>query len=333
MKVLVTGGAGYIGSGTVERLLEEGYETIVFDNLERGHRNAVDGRAAFIRGDLRDRESIARAMLDTKPDAVVHFAAYALVGESMSEPERYFGNNVAGGINLVDAMLKARVGKIVFSSTCATYGEPDTDRIAEDTVQRPTNPYGDSKLMLEKILAWHHRAHRLEYVVLRYFNAAGAFGKCGEDHDPETHLIPNVLDVALRRADAVRIFGADYGTPDGTCVRDYVHVWDLARAHVMALAGHRHCCALNLGTGRGYSVLQVVETARAVTGRPIPTATCPRRRGDPPRLVADCAKAGAALGWVPERSDLEQIVESAWMWRLEHPDGYRQGCGTGNARK
>ncbi len=321
MKILVTGGAGYIGSVTVKMLLDEGHETTVFDNLERGHSPALDPRARFIRGDLREREGIAKAMLDVKPDAVVHFAAYALVGESMAHPEWYFGNNVGGGINLAEAMIKAQVKRIVFSSTCATYGQPDSDRISEETPQRPTNPYGESKLMFEKILGWYNRIYGMEPVFLRYFNAAGATEEHGEDHDPETHLIPNVLKAALGKAGEMKIFGDDYDTPDGTCVRDYIHVWDLARAHVMALC-KPGTFAVNLGTGQGCSVRQVIETARAVSGRPIPVVKCPRRHGDPANLVADCSMAAGLLGWKPERSSIEEIVRSAWNWHRAHPKGY-----------
>jgi UDP-glucose 4-epimerase len=321
MKVFVTGGAGYIGSVTVKMLIDGGRDVVVFDNFERGHREALDPRAELIVGDLRDKEAIAAAMSRSKPDVVMHFAAYALVGESMEHPERYFGNNLGGGINLAEAMIKADVTRIVFSSTCATYGQPDSDLIAEDTPQRPTNPYGESKLMFEKILCWYKHIYGIEPVFLRYFNAAGASDRLGEDHDPETHLIPNVLKVALGQSEGVKIFGNDYDTPDGTCVRDYIHVWDLARAHVMAL-DKPEGLAVNLGTGRGYSVMQVLETARAVSGRNIAASVFPRRPGDPARLVADCSMAEKALGWKPERSSLEEIVRTAWAWHSAHPEGY-----------
>lgn len=329
MKVFITGGAGYIGSVTTKMLIDDGHEAVVFDSLERGHRSAVDARATFIQGDLRDRSSILKAVSDAKPDVVMHFAAYALVGESMEHPERYFDNNVRGGIHLAEAMLKARVRKIVFSSTCATYGEPDQAVITEHTIQRPTNPYGESKLMLERILDWYARIHGLEPVFLRYFNAAGASSEFGEDHDPETHLIPNVLKVALGQADTVRIFGDDYETPDGTCIRDFIHVNDLARAHVMSITGRDSgiqgaSLSVNLGTGSGHSVLEVVKTARAITGHPIPTVVCPRRAGDPPRLVAGSERAAEQLGWRPEQSGLNRIIGSAWTWHQAHPDGYGQ---------
>lgn len=319
--VLVTGGAGYIGSVTTEILLDEGYEVVVFDNLERGHREAIDPRAGFIRGDLRNREDIAQAMKKVKPDAVMHFAAYALVGESMQDPLRYFENNVLGGIHLVRAMDEVGVRRIVFSSTCATYGQPKRVPITEQEPQKPTNPYGESKLMFERILWWQHERSRWLPVFLRYFNACGATEKFGEDHDPETHLIPNVLAVALGKQSAVRVFGDDYPTPDGTCIRDYIHIVDLAKAHVLALAS-RKVGAFNLGTGTGYSVKEVIEMAREVTGRPIPVRIAPRRPGDPARLVASAHKAQRVLGWKPERSNLRTILEDAWRWHQAHPRGY-----------
>ncbi|MBM4143939.1 MAG: UDP-glucose 4-epimerase GalE [Lentisphaerae bacterium] len=321
MKILVTGGSGYIGSVTSELLLDEGHAVVVFDNLERGHRAAVDRRAALVEGDLRDAAAIRAAVRDARPDAVMHFAAYALVPESMRRPDLYFENNVGGGMNLIAAMLAAGVRRIVFSSTCAVYGEPAADCIAEDTPTRPANPYGESKLMLEKMLEWHARRGGMQAVFLRYFNAAGATEKFGEDHDPETHLIPNVLQAALGRRDKVVIYGDDFDTPDGTCVRDYIHIHDLARAHIRALdAG---CCgAFNLGNGRGYSVKEVLETARAVTGRPIPCEIGARRPGDPPRLVAASGKARAELRWTPRFPELSAIVASAWNWHRAHPEGY-----------
>ncbi len=321
MKILVTGGAGYIGSVTAEQLLDEGHIVIVFDNLERGHREALDPRAQFIAGDLRDSAAIERAMLATRPEAVVHFAAYALVGESMEHPEAYFGNNLRGGINLAEAMLKAGTRRIVFSSTCATYGQPERVPITEDTPQAPTNPYGESKLMLEKVLAWHQRLQGFQAVFLRYFNACGASLKYGEDHEPETHLIPNILKVALGQRAAVDLFGDDYITPDGTCIRDYIHILDLAKAHCLALT-HDFTGAVNLGTGVGCSVRQVLDMARRITGHPIPVTLQPRRPGDPARLVAEAAKAGRVLGWRPQHSTLEEIVRTAWTWHRTHPHGY-----------
>ena len=321
MRVLVTGGAGYIGSAAVEMLLDEGHEAVVADNLERGHRNAVDQRARLEVGDLRDRDFITDLMRKLKPDAVMHFAAYALVAESMVHPEKYFGNNLTGGINLAEAMLECGVRKIIFSSTCATYGLPDEIPISEEQRQAPVNPYGESKLMLERMFDWYRRIHGFEPVILRYFNAAGATEKFGEDHDPETHLIPNVLRVAAGRADYVPVYGHDYDTPDGTCIRDFIHIVDLVRAHLLALrpglAG-----AFNLGTGTGFSVMEVIQTARRVTGVDIPVRIEPRRPGDPPRLVARADRARAELDWKPVRSDLETIIGDAWQWLQKHPEGY-----------
>ncbi|NLE68475.1 MAG: UDP-glucose 4-epimerase GalE, partial [Lentisphaerae bacterium] len=321
MNILITGGAGYIGSVTTEMLLDQGHKVVVFDNLERGHRRAVDRRALFIKGDLRKRLQIERAIGKARPEAVLHFAAYALVGESMEQPAMYFRNNVEGSLNLAEAMLDAGVPRIVFSSSCATYGQPETPAITEDTAQRPTNPYGESKLVFEKMLGWYGRLRNLQSVVLRYFNAAGASGKYGEDHDPETHLIPNVLKAALGLRPALQVFGDDYATPDGTCIRDYIHILDLARAHAASVTGS-FTGAFNLGTGTGHSVRQVIEAARRVTGRPVPVDMRPRRPGDPARLVADYTKAKAALGWTPAHSAIDEIVESAWKWASAHPRGY-----------
>ncbi len=322
MKILVTGGAGYIGSVTTELLLDEGHEAVVFDNLERGHREAVDERAGFMEGDLRDKARICAVMQEVKPDAVMHFAAYALVPESMEKPELYFQNNVVGGSNLADAMLAADVGKIVFSSTCATYGQPDRVPITEEESQSPENPYGESKLHYEKILGWYNRIYGMKTVFLRYFNACGATEKFGEDHDPETHLIPIVLQCALGKREKVFVFGEDYDTPDGSCIRDYIHIVDLAQAHILALTGD-HSGPFNLGNGLGYSVKEVIEVARRVTGHPIPAETGPRRPGDPPRLVAGADKARNVLGWNPQLPELENIIQSAWNWHQAHPDGYR----------
>jgi UDP-glucose 4-epimerase len=321
MNVLLTGGAGYIGSITAAMLLDHGHRVTVFDNLERGHRAALDRRARFIRGDLRKADDIQKAMARTRPDAVMHFAAYALVGESMEKPEDYFTNNVKGGLHLIEAMREQGVRTIVFSSTCATYGQPSTRRITEQTSQAPTNPYGESKLMLEKMLLWYERLHGFRPVFLRYFNACGAAGRLGEDHDPETHLIPNILKVALGQSRAVRVFGDDYPTPDGTCIRDYIHVSDLALAHRLALEKNA-TGAFNLGTGQGCSVRQVLDTARAVTGRRIPERLMPRRPGDPARLVASAGKAESVLGWKPVNSRLDTILETAWRWHRDHPRGY-----------
>ncbi|HPT16435.1 MAG TPA: UDP-glucose 4-epimerase GalE [Kiritimatiellia bacterium] len=321
MKILLTGGSGYIGSVTTELLCDDGHEVVVFDNLERGHRAAVDPRARLVVGDLREPLAIREAMAAAKPDAVVHFAAYALVGESMQEPHKYFENNVGGGLNLLDAMLRVGVRKIIFSSTCATYGQPEVMPMTEALPQRPTNPYGESKLMFETALRWEQERRGLRPVFLRYFNACGATEKYGEDHEPETHLIPNVLKVALGQAPAVPVFGDDYPTPDGTCIRDYIHIVDLARAHILALEKDV-VGAFNLGTGTGFSVKQVVETCREATGHPIPVALSPRRPGDPACLVAGAAKARDVLGWNPRHPDLKTIVQHAWNWHRAHPRGY-----------
>ena len=321
MKIVLTGGSGYIGSVTTELLCDDGHEVVVFDNLERGHREAVDPRARLVVGDLREPLAIRELLAAVKPDAVVHFAAYALVGESMQNPHLYFENNVGGGLNLLDALLRTGVPKIIFSSTCATYGQPETMPMTEALPQRPTNPYGESKLMFETALRWEQERRGLRPVFLRYFNACGATEKYGEDHEPETHLIPNVLKVALGQSPAVPVFGGDYPTPDGTCIRDYIHIADLARAHILALekdvAG-----PFNLGTGTGFSVQQVVATCREVTGHPIPVALSPRRPGDPACLVAGADKAKAVLGWNPRYPDLRTIVQHAWDWHRAHPRGY-----------
>jgi UDP-glucose 4-epimerase len=324
MKILVTGGAGYIGSVTTELLLDQGHQAVVFDNLCRGHRQAVDPRAEFLHGDLRREEDIQEAMRRVRPDAVLHFAAFALVGESMEQPELYFRNNVVGGLNLVEAMREVGVRRIVFSSTCATYGKPDRVPMTEDLPQRPENPYGESKLLFEKMLAWYEALHRMQPVFLRYFNACGATEKYGEDHEPETHLIPNVLRAAQGRTTHVSVFGDDYETPDGTCVRDYIHIADLAQAHILALDGDAHG-AFNLGNGSGFSVKEVIEAARRVTGREIPAKIQPRRPGDPPKLVASAERARRVLGWKPRYADLKVILEHAWAWHQRHPAGYGPG--------
>ncbi len=321
MKILVTGGAGYIGSVTSELLLDQGHEVVVFDNFERGHRDAVDPRARVQEGDLRDRDRIVDAMMREKPDAVVHFAAYALVGESMENPPMYFRNNTCGGVHLSEAMRLAGVRKIIFSSTCATYGIPERMPMDESLPQRPTNPYGESKLQLEKVLQWCDERFGTQSVFLRYFNAAGATERFGEHHDPESHLIPNVLRVALGQTEKVMILGDDYPTPDGTCIRDYIHIVDLAQAHILALEKDVSG-PFNLGNGDGYSVKQVVDIAREVTGKPIKAEVAPRRPGDPPRLIAAADKAKTVLGWKPKYPDLKTIVEHAWKWHVRHPNGY-----------
>ncbi len=321
MKILVTGGSGYIGSVTLARLLQAGHRVHVFDNLERGHREALPPGIPLTVGDLRDAAAIADTMAAVRPDAVMHFAAYALVGESMRQPELYFVNNVTGGITLLEAMRAAGVKQIVFSSSCATYGEPGSADIDESTLQSPTNPYGESKLIFEKMLRWYSGIHGFRTIALRYFNACGATETLGEDHADETHLIPLVLRVALGQSPHVKIFGDDYDTPDGTCIRDYVHVVDLAEAHLQALE-RGVTGAMNLGTGRGFSVKEVVEACRRVTGHPIPAIISPRRPGDPGRLVARAALAGEKLGWQPRFTEIDEIVATAWRWHQAHPHGY-----------
>ncbi|HOX02892.1 MAG TPA: UDP-glucose 4-epimerase GalE [Candidatus Paceibacterota bacterium] len=321
MNVLVTGGAGYIGSVCVEVLLDAGHEVAVFDNLTEGHRSAVDPRARFIVGCLSDREEAAAALRASRAEAVIHFAASALVGESMKNPGKYFRNNVAHGLNLLDAMVKAGARKVVFSSTCATYGMPDRVPIGEDTPQRPINPYGESKRMFERVLEWYRQVHGLEFVAFRYFNAAGATARCGEHHRQETHLIPRILGVALGQASAAEVYGVDYPTPDRTCVRDYIHVVDLADAHVRAM-GPGPIGFYNLGNGDGYSVREVIRACERVTGRAIPVVEKPRRPGDPPVLVAAAEKARIELGWRPRHASLDEIVASAWRWHRDHPQGY-----------
>ena len=320
-KILVTGGAGYIGSICVEELLNRGYEVAVFDNLSEGHAKAIDPRADFYQGDLADRSVLRHAFEQAKPEAVMHFAANALVGESMTNPSKYFRNNVASGINLLDMAVEAGVKKFVFSSTCATFGIPGHMPLDETLPQRPINPYGESKLMFETVLRWYEKIHNLSFVALRYFNAAGASEKFGEDHRIETHLIPNILKVALGQKDHVEIYGTDYETPDGTCIRDYIHILDLAQAHILAL-GSPKSDFYNLGTGGGTSVREVIETCKQVTGRDIKAIEKPRRAGDPPRLIAASEKIRTALGWQPQYQNIRAIVESAWAWHVKNPNGY-----------
>ncbi|MDB6149126.1 MAG: galE [Chthoniobacter sp.] len=321
MKILVTGGAGYIGSICVEQLLNADHEVIVFDNLTEGHRKAVDPRAELITGDLQQRCDIEDALEKTRPEAVMHFAANALVGESMENPSKYFRNNVYGGLNLLDAMVATGCRKFVFSSTCATFGPPDRLPIDETLPQRPINPYGESKLMFERVLRWYDEIHSLRFVALRYFNAAGATERFGEDHRIETHLIPNVLKVALGQKDHVEIYGTDYETPDGTCIRDYIHILDLAQAHMLAL-GTTESGFFNLGTGGGTSVREVIAACERVTGRSIKVIEKARRPGDPARLIAGSAKIKSELGWSPRFEAIEPIVESAWQWHVRNPLGY-----------
>ena len=322
MSVLVTGGAGYIGSAFVEALLAAGERAVVLDDLSRGHRAAVHPQASFFEGRTGDRTLVARIAREQEVSACVHFAAFANVGESVTDPARYFDNNFSQAQALFDTLLAAGVARVVFSSTCATYGEPRSVPIPEAHPQWPINPYGWSKLFVERLLEDFDRAYGLRFVALRYFNAAGASLRCGEAHDPETHLVPLVLAVAAGRRKSVVVFGQDYDTPDGTAVRDYIHVLDLGEAHLLAL---RHLRAggasqlLNLGNGVGYSVLEVIEAAQRVTGRRIAWEPGPRREGDPPRLVGDAALARDRLGWVAHRPQLDDIIRSAWEWMQAHP--------------
>jgi UDP-glucose 4-epimerase len=325
MRVLVTGGAGYIGSVVADELLHAGHQVVVFDNLSRGHRQAVPKNAELVVGDLADRASLDQLLRSRQIDAVMHFAALIEAGESMKAPEDFFRNNTANALTLIEAMLAAQVKRFVFSSTAALFGNPERTPIEEDDPVHPTNAYGESKLLVERMLSWFHQIHGLRYASLRYFNAAGASRPDrGEAHQPETHLIPRILAVALGRGQHVNIFGVDYPTPDGTCVRDYVHVSDLARAHLLALNALENPNPLiyNLGSGQGFSVRQVVDVARAVTGHPIPVIESPRRAGDPAVLVASSKKIQRELRWQPKFPDLKAIVESAWQWHRTHPDGY-----------
>jgi UDP-glucose 4-epimerase len=326
MRVLVTGGAGYIGSVVTEELLRDGHEVFVFDNLSKGHRASVQPGAKFVHADLMDGERLRRAFFDERIEAVIHMAAYSLVGESVSEPVKYYRNNVVAGLVLLDAMRETNVCRLVFSSTAAVYGEPENQPVEETDSTNPTNPYGETKLAFERALRWHENAYGLRYASLRYFNAAGATEHCGESHDPETHLIPAILQVAAGSRERVEIYGDDYPTRDGTCVRDYIHVVDLARAHILALSILEERSAIyNLGCGGdGYSVREVIEMAREVTGRDIPTRVSPRRAGDPAVLIASSARIKRELGWMPERQDLRTIITSAWNWMQHHPRGYGQ---------
>lgn len=321
MKILVVGGAGYIGSICAELLLDEGHTVSIFDNLSEGHRRAIDPRAEFTEGDLTSIEGIQAALASFKPESVMHFAASALVPESMTNPSKYFRNNIGNGLNLLDAMITTGVKQLVFSSTCAIFGPPERVPIDETLPQRPISPYGESKLAFEKILRWYGEIHGLRFVALRYFNAAGASEKYGEEHRVETHLIPNVLKVALGQKPHVEIYGTDYETPDGTCIRDYIHIVDLARAHILAL---RACASdfYNLGTGGGTSVHEVIESCRKITGHDIPVVEKPRRPGDPARLIAASEKIQRELGWVPKFQNIDAIIESAWKWHQKFPNGY-----------
>lgn len=327
MSVLVLGGAGYIGSHTVYELIDSGEDVVVADDLLTGFREAVHPKAKFYRGDIRDRAFIDSVFDRESIDGVIHFAAFSQVGESMTKPLKYYNNNLCGTETLLESMVAHGVDKIVFSSTAATYGEPERIPILETDRTVPTNTYGETKLSMEKMFHWTGQAHDLRYVSLRYFNACGAHpdGRIGEAHNPETHLIPLILQVPLGQRDHIAIFGTDYDTPDGTCVRDYIHVSDLAQAHIRALRYLRDggkSDIFNLGNGVGFSVREVIETARKVTGHPIPATEEARRAGDPSTLIASSAKAKDILGWDPKYADLETIIRTAWKWHQSHPDGY-----------
>ncbi len=324
MKTLVTGGAGYIGSAVVSELVREGEEVVVFDNLYQGHREAVHPEATFVRGDLANAEAIEAAIAEHQPEAIMHFASYSLVGESMQKPFKYLGENVQCGTNLLEAAAKHGVRRFILSSTANLFGLPERIPIDETTPIRPGSPYGEAKFILERMLHWMDERYGMRYAALRYFNACGAASPdLGEDHDPETHLIPLVLEVALGRRESITIFGDDYETPDGTCIRDYIHVLDLAQAHILALkALDRGSRTYNLGNGQGYSVKEVVDVARAVTGHSIPVVLGERRAGDPAVLVAASDRVRHELGWKPRFPDLKDIMESAWAWHQLHPNGY-----------
>jgi UDP-glucose 4-epimerase len=324
MRVLVTGGAGYVGSVVAEELVKDGHSVVVYDSLYKGHRAAVVEGADFVRGELTDVEHLRQTFRGQGTEAVIHMAADSLVGESVTNPAKYYRNNVTAGLALLDAMHEEGVRRLVFSSTAATYGEPAKQPIEETDPTAPTNPYGETKLAYEHALHWYEGAHGLRYASLRYFNAAGATRACGEVHSPETHLIPIVLQVAAGEREAVEIYGDDYPTRDGTCVRDYIHVVDLSRAHILALGIlHERSAIYNLGCGGdGYTVKEVLDVAREVTGRDIPARIAPRRAGDPAVLVASSDKIRRELGWSPRFQDLRLIVESAWAWKQAHPRGY-----------
>ena len=329
MRLLVLGGAGYIGSHTAVELLDRGHEVVIADNLITGYKQAVPKEAVFYQGDIRDYNFLNNLFKKEKIDAVIHFAAFSLVGESVTNPLKYYENNLYGTKVLLQAMIDNNVDKIVFSSTAATYGEPENIPILESDRTCPTNPYGETKLAMEKMMKWSANAYQLRYVSLRYFNACGAYksGKLGEAHNPESHLIPLVLQVPNGKRESVSIYGTDYDTPDGTCIRDYIHVTDLAEAHILAveyLMKGGESNVFNLGNGVGYSVREVIETARKVTGHPIPAVEIPRRAGDPARLVASGEKAKTVLGWEPKITSLEDIIRSAWVWHSTHPNGYNE---------
>lgn len=329
MSILVVGGAGYIGSHAVHQLHDRGEKVVIIDNLETGNKQAIHANASFYEGDIRDIDFLRSVFASESIDAVIHFAANSLVGESMENPLKYYDNNVHGTQMLLEAMVEYNVKNIVFSSTAATYGEPDTVPITEDMATNPANPYGETKLAIERMIEWADKAYGIKYVSLRYFNVAGArqTGEIGEDHDPETHLIPIILQAALNKRPSVTIYGDDYNTPDGTCIRDYIHVEDLIDAHLLALkylqqGGKSEI--FNLGSSQGFSVKELVDTARSITGKEIPAVIGPRRAGDPSTLIASSTKAREILGWNPARTSIEEIMKDAWNWHLTHPDGYKK---------
>ena len=326
MRVLVTGGAGYIGSVVVEELIKDGHEVVVYDNLAKGHRQSVPANIPFIESDLLDRNRLIEVFREYQIEAVIHMAADSLVGESVQNPAKYYRNNVAAGLSLLDAMREAGVKRLVFSSTAAVYGEPEKQPIEEADLTNPTNTYGETKLTFERALRWYESAYEIRYASLRYFNAAGATERCGEWHDPETRLIPLVLQAATGQRAHVEIYGEDYPTRDGTCVRDYIHVVDLARAHILALQIlDKRSAIYNLGCGGdGYSVREVIDVANEITGREIPIKIGLRRPGDPAVLIASSEKIKRELGWAPEFQDLRKIVDSAWQWLQQHPRGYSE---------
>ena len=325
MNVLVTGGAGYIGSIVSEQLIAQGHKVVVYDDIRHGHLSALSPAATLVRADLADYTLLRETLRGHRIDCVVHMAAYIEAGESVCNPAKYYHNNVGNTLVLLDAMVAEGVGKLVYSSSAGVYGDPERVPITEDARLRPTNPYGQSKLMVERALEWYDKECGLRYASLRYFNAAGATATLGEVHRPETHLIPIVLHVALGQRPSVSIFGTDYDTPDGTCVRDYIHVSDLAAAHVLAVGAlDRGSAVYNLGNGSGFSVREVIATARRITGHPIPAIEAPRRPGDPAMLVASSVKIIADLGGAPSYLDLESIIASAWRWHQSHPHGYAE---------
>jgi UDP-glucose 4-epimerase len=325
VNVLVTGGAGYIGSVVTSELLRAGHSVVVYDNLSHGYRQSIPRGVELVTGDIADRDKLAATITRAKISAVMHFAALIEAGESMQVPERYFRNNTASTLALLETMLDHKVERFVFSSTAALYGEPENVPIRETDTLKPTNAYGESKLLVERMLDWFHRIHGLRYASLRYFNAAGATETLGEAHRPESHLIPLILQVALEKRPSISIYGTDYPTKDGTCVRDYIHVLDLAQAHMLALEalGSHDRLIYNLGNGRGFSVREVIEVARKISGHPIPVTETPRRPGDPAVLVASSEKIQRELKWRPQHAELEQIIASAWRWHQAHPNGYQ----------